>query len=91
MLPSFLIVGTMKSGTSTLAHYLRQHPEIYIPNDEVHFSTEKGKENGVMEYNGMSDSLEKRQRRKYVERKLRHTRICRKFRNGFAKSCRLLS
>ena len=29
-LPNFLIVGASKSGTSSLYHYLRQHPEIYL-------------------------------------------------------------
>ncbi|MGH6915107.1 MAG: sulfotransferase domain-containing protein, partial [Geminicoccales bacterium] len=27
-LPAFIIIGAMKSGTSSLHHYLRQHPEI---------------------------------------------------------------
>jgi hypothetical protein len=36
-LPAFLIVGTMKSGTSSLANYLNLHPEIYIPSMEIHF------------------------------------------------------
>ena len=31
-LPNFLIVGAAKSGTTSLYHYLKQHPEIYIPN-----------------------------------------------------------
>ena len=31
MLPSFLVVGAGRSGTTSLHHYLRQHPEIYIP------------------------------------------------------------
>ncbi|WP_263810689.1 sulfotransferase family protein [Salinibacter pepae] len=43
MRPDFIIVGAMKSGTSTLAHYLRQHPEIYMPDDEVHFFYEEGR------------------------------------------------
>ena len=30
MLPNFLIVGAAKSGTSSLYHYLKQHPEIYM-------------------------------------------------------------
>lgn len=30
-LPDFLIVGAARSGTSSLCHYLRQHPDIYIP------------------------------------------------------------
>ena len=29
--PNFLIVGAAKSGTTALAEYLRQHPDIYIP------------------------------------------------------------
>lgn len=33
----FLVVGTMKSGTSTLSDYLKIHPEIGIPENEVHF------------------------------------------------------
>ncbi len=37
MLPDFLIVGTMKSGTTTLVHYLRLHPDVFMPEDEVHF------------------------------------------------------
>jgi Sulfotransferase domain len=27
-LPSFIVIGAMKSGTSSLYHYLRQHPEV---------------------------------------------------------------
>jgi len=30
-LPNFLIVGAAKSGTTSLYHYLKQHPEIYMP------------------------------------------------------------
>lgn len=29
MLPNFLIIGAMKSGTTSLYEYLREHPEIY--------------------------------------------------------------
>jgi len=28
--PNFFIVGTGKAGTTSLYHYLRQHPEIYM-------------------------------------------------------------
>lgn len=35
--PDFLIIGTMKSGTSTLSKYLERHPQIGIPKKEVHF------------------------------------------------------
>jgi hypothetical protein len=31
ILPNFLIVGAAKSGTTSLYHYLRQHPDIFMP------------------------------------------------------------
>ena len=30
-LPNFLLVGAMKSGTTSLYHYLNEHPQIYMP------------------------------------------------------------
>jgi hypothetical protein len=30
MLPTFIIIGAMKCGTSSLWHYLRIHPEIVM-------------------------------------------------------------
>lgn len=30
-MPNFLVVGAAKSGTTSLANYLRQHPQIFIP------------------------------------------------------------
>lgn len=30
-LPSFVIIGAMKSGTTSLAEYLMAHPEVYLP------------------------------------------------------------
>lgn len=37
-LPDFLIVGVMKGGTSSLYHYLNQHPEVNMSREqEVHF------------------------------------------------------
>ena len=30
-LPNFLLIGAMKAGTTSLYHYLRDHPEIYMP------------------------------------------------------------
>lgn len=29
-MPNFLIIGAMKSGTTSLYHYLKQHPQIYM-------------------------------------------------------------
>jgi len=31
MLPTFLLIGTAKAGTTSLYHYLRQHPDIFMP------------------------------------------------------------
>jgi hypothetical protein len=37
-LPTFLIVGAMRSGTTSLTRYLRSHPEVFIaPHKELHF------------------------------------------------------
>jgi len=35
--PDFLIVGTMKSGTSTLADYMAMHPGLHLAPNEVHY------------------------------------------------------
>ena len=35
--PDFIICGAMKSGTSTLHKILNKHPDIYIPDNEIHF------------------------------------------------------
>ena len=37
MKADFIIVGVMKSGTTTLAHHFSRHPEIAIPEKEVHY------------------------------------------------------
>src|ERR1700753_3266246 len=38
ILPNFLIVGAAKSGTTSLFHYLKQHPDIFLPEfKEPHF------------------------------------------------------
>lgn len=31
MLPNFFVVGAQKAGTTSLHHYLSEHPEIYLP------------------------------------------------------------
>ena len=36
-LPNFLCVGTAKAGTTSLYHYLKQHPEISIPVKETFY------------------------------------------------------
>jgi hypothetical protein len=38
ILPTFFIVGAAKSGTTSLYHYLSQHPDVYMsPNKEPHW------------------------------------------------------
>ncbi|NDJ59674.1 MAG: sulfotransferase domain-containing protein [Chloroflexi bacterium] len=37
MLPNFIIVGAMKAGTTSFASALRTHPDVYMPEREVHF------------------------------------------------------
>ena len=37
VLPNFLIIGAAKSGTTSLAHYLRSHPQVYLADFELHF------------------------------------------------------
>lgn len=37
-LPSFLLIGTNKAGTSTLYHVLKTHPQVFLPyKKELHF------------------------------------------------------
>jgi len=36
-LPKFLFVGTAKAGTTSIYHYLRQHPEVSIPVKETFY------------------------------------------------------
>jgi hypothetical protein len=42
-LPNFLIIGAMKAGTTSLYHYLRPHPEVFMPAiKELDFFAEGG-------------------------------------------------
>lgn len=50
MLPSFLVVGAGRSGTTSLHHYLKQQPEIFIPSV---------KSPGNFYYHGLSGSTER--------------------------------
>ena len=36
-LPSFLILGTQKAGTRWMRNMLCQHPDVFMPEEEVHF------------------------------------------------------
>jgi hypothetical protein len=42
-LPNFLIIGAMKAGTTSLYHYLRPHPQVFMPRiKELNFFDQKG-------------------------------------------------
>ncbi len=37
-LPNFLILGATKSGTTSLHHYMKQHPDVFLPEEkEIQF------------------------------------------------------
>ena len=39
-LPNFLVIGSTRSGTTSLHHYLGQHPQVFIcPINETNFFT----------------------------------------------------
>ena len=56
-LPSFLVVGAAKSGTTALYHYLAQHPEVFLsPIKETNFFALKDKDlsfKGPGDYKGI--------------------------------------
>jgi hypothetical protein len=42
LLPNFLIIGAMKAGTTSLYHYLKQHPQVFMSEPkELHFFVEE--------------------------------------------------
>ena len=51
-LPNFLVAGAAKCGTTSLYHYLRQHPDVYMSpiKEPNHFSTDIVPENFSAEY-----------------------------------------
>lgn len=54
-LPDWIVVGAMKSGTTTVARWLKAHPEAWlVPNKEVHFfSRDDVYANGADWYRGL--------------------------------------
>lgn len=36
-LPNFLIIGAQKAGTTWLQQQLQQHPDVFVPREEIHF------------------------------------------------------
>jgi hypothetical protein len=52
-MPNFLIIGAGKSGTTSLYHYLKQHPEVYMsPVKEPKFFAVEGKK---LDFRGPND------------------------------------
>jgi Sulfotransferase family len=52
-LPNFLVIGAAKAGTTSLYHYLRQHPGIYLPaQKEINFFALEGK---ALDFRGPGD------------------------------------
>lgn len=59
VLPNFLVVGASKSGTSSIYHYLKQHPDIFLSNIQKegrYFSQMPGDYNGPGDKN-LDDSI----------------------------------
>jgi hypothetical protein len=34
MLPNFVVIGAMKAGTTSLHRYLREHPQVFMPEEK---------------------------------------------------------
>jgi hypothetical protein len=60
MLPNFLIIGAAKAGTTSLWAYLREHPQVFMPDrKELHFFvTEKNWERGIQWYENHFEGAE---------------------------------
>jgi hypothetical protein len=52
ILPNFLVIGAAKCGTTSIYHYLRQHPDVYMSpiKEPNHFSTDIDPEDFSPEY-----------------------------------------
>ncbi len=61
MLPNFMIVGAPKAGTTSLYHYLSQHPEVFMSNPKElnFFSYEEILEQGLYYDDFKIDNLDK--------------------------------
>ncbi|MGH8773917.1 MAG: sulfotransferase family protein [Jiangellaceae bacterium] len=40
-LPNFVVIGAMRSGSTSLYKYLQDHPQIFMPRKEIHFFDRK--------------------------------------------------
>ena len=58
MTPNFLIAGTPKAGTTSLYHYLWQHPEVFLSTPkEPHFFSSQCIKLPVKDYKGPSNAI----------------------------------
>lgn len=51
--PTFLIIGAMKSGTTALHEYLRVHPDVFMVQKELHFFWDQNYSNGLEWYESL--------------------------------------
>ena len=55
-LPNFLIIGAAKAGTTSLYHYLRQHPDVFMSSvKEPRYYWQEGLAEGRLEIFGRED------------------------------------
>jgi hypothetical protein len=55
-LPTFVVIGAHKAGTTSLFHYLASHPDVYMPPEkELHFFTEHNWDRGLDWYRSKFD------------------------------------
>ncbi len=58
MLPTFIVIGAQKAGTSSLWEYLNEHPDVFVTLDKEpkFFVKERGWERGLLWYEGLFDT-----------------------------------
>lgn len=80
MLPSFIILGTQKSASTFVQNCLSEHPEIYMPSDEIPFFESPDYENSTISdlenlFNGCENKLLGIKRPSYLAKPEVPTRI----------------
>lgn len=72
MLPTFIVIGAMKCGTTSLYHYLKQHPEICMSlrTEPNFFVQEKNYHKGIAWYHSLFQGVAKA----YGERSTNYTK-----------------
>lgn len=57
MLPTFLVIGAYKAGTTSLYHYLRAHPRVFMTEaKETFYFTDRAYDNGLNWYEAQFDA-----------------------------------